>query len=145
MRHFGFAVDCRAQQRVEETQPTGQRRKSGRPKRFLDAKLGQITRGESPGRQLGSIAEENCCEAGDLIKNPTLNTNSVGFKAEADVDCLSCKKKRTHDHIEAVIDEFVSVEAATAECSPEGPTWADVGVDVSGGNDPFHADWAFWK
>jgi hypothetical protein len=88
------------------------------------------------------------CQAAGSIGNPTLNTNSAGFKriaADVYMDFLVYKKPRNHSSKESAIDGFASDEAAAADCSSANQSWADVGVDLSGRDDPFHADWAFWK
>ncbi len=69
--------------------------------------------------------------------DPAPVTPSVGFKAEGDMDCGV--------YTEPAIDWLASHEAGNAGLSSGSQAWAGMGVDLSGGDDPFHADWAFWK
>ncbi len=63
---------------------------------------------------------------------------------EADMDCSVYKKMWTHDGTDCSIDGSASDESAPAECTC-GCQGVLVGVDVSGGDDPFHADWLYRK
>ncbi len=124
------------QKQVEDNQPV-QLRQPGRPKGSRDAQPRLRRHGQAL-RRVGSVIKGNC-------QGPILNVTSGGmedFKVE-DVESVY-DKTRTHNDADFAIDGFAAEEAATVEYFSEC-SWAGTGVDVSGGDDPFHADWPFWK
>ncbi len=90
------------------------------------------------------------------FSNSVQNSNQVGssviegyegnapVKFRADLDFILSTKPSTRKDADSDVDRHFSCEALSAAKTSEHPTWADMGVDVSGGDDPFHADWPFW-
>ncbi len=142
--HLGFRliVDI-VQQRAKDSKSV-RLWQSERHKGSLDDQPRQRRRGNQR-RLLKCDIEGIWHETADSIFDSAQTLISVDFKAEVGMDCLADKNPGTHDANAAIDGSALDEAVATADCCPGSQSWACTGVDVSGGDDPFHADWPYWK
>jgi hypothetical protein len=121
-----------------------QQRAEDEPCQLQQGRIFLKRQGKAPS-QLGSDLDEIQLEVADSSHDSIPNLNFVNLKADMDMDCSVSKKMWTQDDTDSPIDGSASDESAPAECSCGCQSWVAMGVDVSSGDDPFHADWPFWK